>query len=708
MENISKTKIPKFRRCVIQNFPFIENTFDALTDYALISKIVEYLNKVINQQNIVTEHTANLIDAFNILKNYVDNYFKNLDVQEEINNKLDEMAEDGTLQEIIAEYLNASAVWGFDNVADMKTSINLINGSFAKTLGYYAKNDEGGATYKIRAITNEDVVDEFKIIPLNDNTLVAELIVVDSTVNVKQAGCKGDGITDDTVNFQKALNSGYNVFVPSGVYKTSSKLIMPFNISLVGKNKTNTSLKSIVENDYILQYGASYNYAYYKGLISNLKFETFNENDKSYGLYLNSGCRILNCEFSHLGVALSRTTSYLDLLEIRNTAFNYCGYTDTIHTVHLNGSGDGVNMDKIKFESDRGDESNNNGIYIDRCHGGEISNSIINANIELNKTDGFSINNTHIERLNSVITIKDSNVTLNNLFKFKNSVKEDIKLVSSGYYSYVALNLNNIIFSRNASNFEEPYSCEIDELPTNTVLNITNCYRHLNFADENNFNNICYGINIKNRDDFNLLSGLYSIKSLVKTNKIIDKAYELTRGSVTTFANPSTSTLIKWKGISQATRNYRAVRICDESRKIICGYSSNSSISNLINDGDGVILPINNNNYNYDIYLYVGDNIDEYTQRVKIDLTNQSRLYDTGLSCGTKTWETIATTNGRSDYTNVEKFVKKGDNVIVYHTATPMYGTWKKFDQVINTNTTAGQTISWIYNGTGWVGQGTY
>ena len=92
------TKIPLFRRCVIQNFPFIEEDFDALTDYDLLCKVVEYLNKVIKQTNINSEKVKTLTK-------YVEHYFDNLDVQEEINNKLDEMAEDGTLAEIMAVYL---------------------------------------------------------------------------------------------------------------------------------------------------------------------------------------------------------------------------------------------------------------------------------------------------------------------------------------------------------------------------------------------------------------------------------------------------------------------------------------------------------------------------------------------------------------------------------------------------------------------------
>lgn len=95
-----------FKRCVIQNFPFIEADFDALTNYGLLCKIVEYLNKVIASQNEVLGVTQEIVDAFNNLYNYVNNYFENLDVQEEVNKKLDEMVEDGTLQEMIDEYLN--------------------------------------------------------------------------------------------------------------------------------------------------------------------------------------------------------------------------------------------------------------------------------------------------------------------------------------------------------------------------------------------------------------------------------------------------------------------------------------------------------------------------------------------------------------------------------------------------------------------------
>ena len=88
------------------NFPFIENTFEALDNYGLLCKVIEYLNDVIANENAVTENTQALYNAFVSLNDYVSNYFDNLNVQDEINNKLDEMAEDGTLFSYIRPYFN--------------------------------------------------------------------------------------------------------------------------------------------------------------------------------------------------------------------------------------------------------------------------------------------------------------------------------------------------------------------------------------------------------------------------------------------------------------------------------------------------------------------------------------------------------------------------------------------------------------------------
>ena len=103
--NFNFKKLPPFKWFVLQNFPFIEADFDAITYYQLLCKIVEYLNKVIDENNTIGEQTERLTEALNELQEYVNNYFDDLDVQEEIDNKLDEMAESGELAEIVEKFL---------------------------------------------------------------------------------------------------------------------------------------------------------------------------------------------------------------------------------------------------------------------------------------------------------------------------------------------------------------------------------------------------------------------------------------------------------------------------------------------------------------------------------------------------------------------------------------------------------------------------
>lgn len=61
-------------------------------------------NKVLKEWADMQKSFTNLNQAFNDLHDYVHDYFKNLNVQKEIDNKLDEMAKDGSLYAIIKQY----------------------------------------------------------------------------------------------------------------------------------------------------------------------------------------------------------------------------------------------------------------------------------------------------------------------------------------------------------------------------------------------------------------------------------------------------------------------------------------------------------------------------------------------------------------------------------------------------------------------------
>lgn len=178
MNNFDYKNLTPFKWFVLENFPFIENDFDAINNYHLFSKVVEYLNKTIDNMNITGEQMENVTNAMTELQNYVDNYFENLDIQEEVNQKLDEMAESGELAELISQYLESKAVIGFNTTSALSQATNLANGSIARTLGRNQYNDGYGAFYKIRQRTNVDTPDAYNIIVLtNTENLVAERII---------------------------------------------------------------------------------------------------------------------------------------------------------------------------------------------------------------------------------------------------------------------------------------------------------------------------------------------------------------------------------------------------------------------------------------------------------------------------------------------------------------------------------------------------
>lgn len=61
-------------------------------------------NKLVEQWKAMQKNFDNLQDAFNDLKSYVQDYFKNLDVQDEINNKIDSLVANGYFDTFLNDY----------------------------------------------------------------------------------------------------------------------------------------------------------------------------------------------------------------------------------------------------------------------------------------------------------------------------------------------------------------------------------------------------------------------------------------------------------------------------------------------------------------------------------------------------------------------------------------------------------------------------
>ena len=151
---------------------------ESMTYYEALAYFVELLDKqIIPAVNTNAEATKELQKLFVELKTYVDEYFDNLDVQEEIDNKLDEMAESGELAQIIAQFLGLGAVYGFNTIEELSEAGYLIEGSIAKVLGKTNPVTGDGSFYLVRERLNTDEPDGVNLVVLTETSnLVAEII----------------------------------------------------------------------------------------------------------------------------------------------------------------------------------------------------------------------------------------------------------------------------------------------------------------------------------------------------------------------------------------------------------------------------------------------------------------------------------------------------------------------------------------------------
>lgn len=200
----------------------------------------ELLNKVIEKSN-------ELGDTINELIEYVNHYFDSLDIQTMIDKKLDEMAQDGTLANLINNVIFSSLNNSVNKRAIKHlTVLEMINDTHIGlndvviTCGYYKVNDNGNAMYYVL-----DVNSGYNI-PLS-NGLFAYF--VGDSGRPEQFGCKGDD-SDDITGLKNLFNTCKCVsFTPNKKYGFSSPLTIKGDTTINGNFSCLHSLIIDVSND---------------------------------------------------------------------------------------------------------------------------------------------------------------------------------------------------------------------------------------------------------------------------------------------------------------------------------------------------------------------------------------------------------------------------------------------------------------------------
>ena len=362
-----KIDMSPFNWFVLENFPFIEEDFDAITSYQLWCKLKEFFGKVADKTDEMGVQVENLTNAFIELQNYVDTYIENLDIQEEINNKLDEMVEDGTLEDILLNYSNINKI--YNTTTSMISDTNITNGMKIKTLGYSEINDGGNSEF---IITEEPLQNTFNFV-LN-NGLFANIIDLKS---FKQMGKFNTSINYQEFSYfinKKIIDLEGNTFEPS----VENLPIVLENIALKNGNiRFENATNQVPENRETTRFNL------FK-LKNNVTLENLNfENINTWHIILSDkkvkNINIKNCEFKNIVYSAIIFNPENENITVEKCLFDTIIYTSTSITQNryfiASGSTFEDNTDVnflIKNAKYINNKCLNNSLWegID-CHGGE-------------------------------------------------------------------------------------------------------------------------------------------------------------------------------------------------------------------------------------------------------------------------------------------------------------------------------------------------
>lgn len=176
---------------------------DSLSYYELLNKVVSYVNNTIEDVANVETNVGRLSDAYNQLQNYVNDYFDNIDIEQELRTVLDRMALDGSLDEILAPIVALQLPDVVSEQIDDAVS-EQIDDSVAGQIGNTVSN-------QLPAIASEQIPDEVSDWLTAHVNPVGSAVVVDDTLSISGAAADSKTTGEKISSLKNALEGANNI-----------------------------------------------------------------------------------------------------------------------------------------------------------------------------------------------------------------------------------------------------------------------------------------------------------------------------------------------------------------------------------------------------------------------------------------------------------------------------------------------------------------
>lgn len=207
-----------YYECLCGLLDYLKNT--------VIPTINNNADAIIEVQENVSDFETNITEDFNDyktlinntveeLETYVNNYFNNLDVQQEVNNKLDEMVLDGTMDQIVNTNITGTlSNLNTTNKSNLVSAINEVNDKAGKSI--YSSNEvvigswiNGKPLYR-KVINTGDLTDSTRY---TDNDLYVNANINELITPRKITCIGGDGTYYSDFSVRKLMPNSNLVWI---------------------------------------------------------------------------------------------------------------------------------------------------------------------------------------------------------------------------------------------------------------------------------------------------------------------------------------------------------------------------------------------------------------------------------------------------------------------------------------------------------------